>query len=148
MTTDNAVTDIAFIRLALLDETLCRVEKLPYPGEIQILMKRRISLIRLSELLYSVCGGEELPSFTPEDKPEQKPTAAAINTEHSQQNAKPSAETKAIMEFFGRVGENVVLSAAEQAARTGKVNSDTAKRAAVSGIAQTISLMMREDRNK
>ena len=137
---DTAQRDIAYIRLALLNETLRRVEKLPYPGEIQSCMKRRSSLLRLSELLYSVCGCEELPGFTPENKPQPK------KPEPEKQES--SAEAKELTDFMKQLSGNVLRSAAEQAARSGRVNSDTAKRAAVSGIAQTISLMMREDKDR
>ncbi len=141
---NTAQSDIAYIRLALTNEALRRVEGLPYPGEIQSCLKRRSSMIRLSELLYSVCGCEELPALTLE-QPESQPL-------HSKEKAEPdilqSPETKALMDFFGKAGGNVLRSAASQAAKTGRVDSDTAKRAAVSGIAQTISLMMREERDK
>ena len=148
MSNDTALNDISYIRLALLDETLRRVEKLPYPGEIQTLISSRISLLRLSELLYSVCGGERLPQFTEENAEEQKKSKAAAPQEKSAEKNEPSAETKALMEFFGKAGGNMLRSAATQAVRTGRVDTDTAKRAAVSGIAQTISYMMREDRDK
>lgn len=143
---DTAQRDIAYIRLALLNETLRRVEKLPYPGEIQSCVKRRSSLLRLSELLYSVCGCEELPSFTPENKPEQKKPETGSRPQPEKQE--PSAEAKELTDFMKQLSGNVLRSAAEQAARSGRVNSDTAKRAAVTGIAQTISLMMREDKDR
>lgn len=135
--------DIAFIRLSLMNEALTRVERLPYPGEIQSCLKRRRSLLDLTNLLYIVCGGEELPEFSPEpDKPPQPEYTPEKST------TEPLPETKALMEFLGKAGGNMLRSAAGQAAMTGTVNADTAKRAAVSGIAQTISMMMREERDK
>lgn len=135
--------DIAFVRLSLMNEALAQVERLPYPGEIQSCLNRRRSLLDLTRLLYIVCGGEKLPEFSP--APDKKPQSERSPEKPA---AEPLPETKALMEFLGKAGGNMLRSAAWQAARTGTVNADTAKRAAVSGIAQTISLMMREDRDK
>lgn len=138
---DNSVrSDAAFIRLYLLNEALRQVEKLPYPGEIQSCLSRRKSLINLAELLYNVCGCEKLPEI--------KPLRKAEKLKPAPEKSQSAPETKALMDFLEKAGGNVLRSAASQAARTGSVNADTAKRAAVSGIAKTISLMMREDRNK
>ena len=147
MNEKSALSDIGFIRLALLSEVLRRVERLPYPGEIQRCLDRRRSLLRLSELLYIVCGGEELPFFEPEETP-NKNSAAAVKPETTADKAEPSPEAKAIIDFFGKAGVNIVRSAADRASVTGRVDTDLAKRSAVGGIAQTISMMMREDRNK
>ncbi len=137
---DGALKDISYIRLALLESTVSQAQEQPFPGEIQRIFSRRKSMLDLAGLLYSVCGGEPLPelSVKPEPpKPQKKPEPEA-----------PAPETRALFGFIGKAGENVLRSAAQQAARTGKFDQNAAKRAAVSGIAQTISLMMREDRDK
>lgn len=136
---DSALSDISYIRLALLENTVSQARSQPFPGEIERIFSRRKSLLDLSGLLYSVCGGEPLPELKVPPKPHSQP-------KKPEQTA-PSPETQALFGFIGKAGGNVLRSAAEQAARTGKIDQNTAKRAAVSGIARTITLMM-EDRNK
>lgn len=130
---DGALNDISYIRLALLESTVAQAEKQP----LQLVLSRRKSQLDLAGLLYSVCGGEPLPELCIEPEPQKKPQPEA-----------PAPETSALFGFIGKAGENVLREAAQQAARTGKLDQDSAKRAAVSGIARTISLMMREDRDK
>lgn len=139
---DSALNDISYIRLALLESTVAQAEKQP----LQRVLSRRKSQLDLAGLLYSVCGGEPLPELCIDPEPQKNPESP--EPQKKPQPEAPAPETSALFGFIGKAGENMLREAAQQAARTGKLDQNSAKRAAVSGIARTISLMMREDRDK